>query len=112
LVNIGQNVTWTSQANGSAKTKTGKVLVILKAGRPAYKVMPPSSDQFRMVRFDMENRTLTVLRSHVRFDSYIPLSDRVLVEVPRMGSGAGLHDYYAPSLKVIEKQNPGGQDGR
>jgi hypothetical protein len=107
LVSIGQSATWVSQANGSTKTKTGKVLAILNAGRPAYKVMQPN-----MVRFQLEDRTLAVLRSHVKFDSLIPLSDRALVEVPRTGSEAGLHDYYAPSLKVIEKQNPGGQNGR
>jgi hypothetical protein len=107
LIAIGQNVTWVSQANGSTKTKAGKVLAILKAGQRAFKV-----DVQYMVVFDLGDRTLTVLRSHLRFESQIPSTDRVLVEVPRTGSEAGLHDYYAPSLKVIEKQNPGGQNGR
>ena len=34
---LGDEVTWTSQANGGVKTKTGKVVLILRAGER----MPP-----------------------------------------------------------------------
>ncbi len=104
------SVTWTSQAGGHTKVKTGKALATIKAGEPAYKTLSPSNVTYKTINLIVGDRTLCVLRSHVQFDSLITTYDRILVEVPRKGAGAGLHDYYAPSLTVVMKQNPESDD--
>jgi hypothetical protein len=37
---IGQTVTWTSQSQGSVKTKTGTVTAIIEPGEDARKYLP------------------------------------------------------------------------
>ena len=97
MIEIGQTVTWTSQAGGYSKTKAGKVLAIIEPEQEAYH----RDFRFLTMPFRLIGVKEPVLDSRVKFD---PCSSnrRVLVEVPRK---SGTMDYYAPLLSVGEKQN-------
>lgn len=80
----GDKVTWTSQATGSSKTKTGILLGIVEPEQDAYKYVPLS---IRKNRIKGQNHSSIV---------------RAAVEVPRSGQGIG-SDYYFPRLSAIKK---------
>lgn len=65
MIEIGKEVTWTSQAQGSDKSKTGKVIAIVPAKKNADMLLPKD-----------------VKASHVKYDSRVSIYDRVLVAVP------------------------------
>ena len=79
---INQTVTWTSQSQGSEKTKTGTVIAIIEPGEDARKYLPAGlpKTRFKGDRFSTNRRAL--------------------VAVPRT-SGNGC-DYYAPPVKWLE----------
>lgn len=81
---IGQTVTWTSQAMGCEKTKTGKILAVIPAGKSAKTLIP-----------------VTAKKSHIKFCNDISTFDRLLVEVPA-GKDESIKHYYTPKLSMIE----------
>lgn len=85
---IGSTVTWESQAGGSWKTKTGKVIAVL----PKYESAKGLLD------------FLDVPASRIKFQLSSEI-ERVIVEVHR-GGKSKLTDLYAPrpsQLKVLEE---------
>lgn len=88
MIKTGTVVTWTSQAHGSARRKTGTVIAYVPAGSRAYDYLPPEVPHRKCARIKFEPR------------SYV---DRYLVAVPRP---SGLLDYYCPLATVLEAQNP------
>jgi hypothetical protein len=83
---IGDTVTWTSQAMGCEKTKTGKVIAEIPAKAEAKKHVPP-----------------TAKKSHIKFDNDKSVYDRVLVAVSAGKDGKITH-YYCPLRSVLEAQ--------
>lgn len=79
----GQTVTWTSQAHGSVKTKTGTVVAYVGPAQDAYRFIPPGLG-----------------RGRVHFQQYSQVP-RYVVAVPRR---SGLLDYYAPPARLLEAQ--------
>gem|GEM_PF-3357571 len=104
---IGKTVTWTSQAGGHSKTKTGTVLAVIRAGN-----LPPArwDSGAQQYRFSTQTSIFYRPRSAVKFDVYdVTRQNRLLVEVPRLnkkGHETGSVDIYAPLLSVVLKQNP------
>lgn len=82
---IGQSVTWTSQAMGCEKTKTGEVLAIIPAGQSVKPFIPVSAK-----------------KSHIKGCNDISQFDRVLVEV-LAGKDGSIKHYYTPKLSMIER---------
>lgn len=85
---VGDTVTWTSQAMGCEKTKTGVVIAEIPAGRKANPHIPK-----------------TAKKSHIKFDTVRGGSryDRVLVAVPA-GKDGDITHYYCPNKNILEKQ--------
>lgn len=83
---IGDTVTWTSQAMGREKTKTGKVIAEIPAKTGARKHIPT-----------------TAKKSHIKFDTDESVHDRVLVAVPE-GRDWNITHYYCPLKSVLEAQ--------
>jgi hypothetical protein len=84
---VGDTVTWTSQAGGCTKTKTGTVIAIAHVGTPYRKLgtyVPASAP-----------------KSNRKFDDKFPDQARYIIEVPR-GTKSGVCDYYAPMVHVID----------
>lgn len=81
---IGQTVTWTSQSQGSKKTKTGTVIAIVEPDQDAAEFLPKD---LPINRFKGQR---------------ISRNRRALVAVPR-ASGNGC-DYYAPRLEWLTKE--------
>jgi len=79
---VGKVVTWTSQSQGSEKTKTGTVIAIIEPGEDARKYLPAGLPKTRFK------------------GDHFSTNRRVLVAVPRT-SGNGC-DYYAPPVKWLE----------
>jgi hypothetical protein len=84
-MNKGDTVTWTSQSQGSEKTKTGIVVAIISAGHRAMQHLPE----------DTKN-------SHVKFGSDVSIFDRVLVAVPAGKNGQITH-YYCPRINMLQE---------
>ena len=84
-MNIGQTVTWTSGALGSEKTKTGKVLAIVRAGQSVMALIPESAK-----------------KSHIKTSTDRSSFDRVLVEVPA-GRDGNIKHYYTPNLSMFDR---------
>lgn len=87
----GDIVEWTSQSQGVAKTKRGKVLAIVPKEteinlHPLLASVPGSRIKFETLGFYMKPS----------------INDRAVVEVPR-GGRSKLSDYYAPKLKWLKK---------
>lgn len=86
-VQVGDLVKWTSQANGNAKEKRGKIVARVEKGDDGWKalraIVPKFSD------------------SQVKFKGYNMVSDRYIVEVPR-GGKSKLMDYYAPPVSWVQ----------
>ncbi len=86
MIEVGKEVTWTSQAQGIGKKKTGKVIAIVPAKKDADLLLPHD-----------------VKPSHVKYDRHISIHERVLVAVPAGKSGQITH-YYCPRKSVLEAQ--------
>ena len=84
-MNIGQTVTWTSGALGSEKTKTGKVLAIVRSGQSVMALIPESAK-----------------KSHIKTSTDKSKFDRVLVEV-YAGRYGGIKHYYTPKLSMFDR---------
>ena len=80
---IGEKITWTSQAMGCEKTKTGVIIAEIPAGTDARKYVPE-----------------TAKKSHIKF-SEESIYDRVLVAVPAGKDGQIMH-YYCPAKRTLE----------
>lgn len=86
----GTIVTWTSQANASAKKKTGTVIAFVPAWAVVYHLPEVEGLQIERRAFDMPQSSI----------------DRYLVRVDRQGKHKALPPiYYLPSAVVIERQN-------
>lgn len=87
MIKPGDTVTWTSQASGSTKTKTGKVMAIVPAEANVMKLIPGSAK-----------------RSHIKIDMPKSIYNRVLIAVPTGKEGKITH-YYAPKLSAFDSSN-------
>ncbi len=83
MKNIGDVITWRSQASGVVKVKTGKIVAIVRKNENLFKFLP-----------------VDVPRSRIKAQQYNMVSDRYVVEVPRM---SGTIDYYVVPVGWIEK---------
>ena len=83
----GQEVTWTSQAVGTEKTKTGTVIAVVPAGKSVRKLVPPDTKS-----------------SHIKYDRDVSVYDRILVAVPAGKDGQITH-YYAPRASVVARED-------
>lgn len=99
MLKPGDIVTWTSQASGVEKTKTGKVITDIKPGKYIVEVLKRSG-----------LTDIPCSRIKASSISYIP---RVLIEVPR-GGKSKLCDYYAPraNQKFYVESRQTGEEGR
>lgn len=88
MIIVGDQVTWTSQSQGTAKTKTGVVLAVIPKNRDGHKIL--------------DKLVGPVSTGQLKFQDYNIVSDRILVEVPR-GGRSQLNDYYAPYQGVVKK---------
>lgn len=86
MIEVGKKVTWTSQAQGSDKTKTGTVIAIVPPQKDADMFLPPN-----------------LKPSHIKYDRHISIYERVLVAVPAGKNGKATH-YYCPRKSVLEMQ--------
>ena len=82
----GDTVTWTSQAIGTEKTKTGKVIAIVPAGEDVSKLLPE-----------------VVVKNHIKYSSSISTIDRVLVAVPAGKDKQTIH-YYTPRVSAFARE--------
>jgi hypothetical protein len=88
---VGQTATWTSQAGGIAREKTGKVLAIVTAGESLGIVR-------RRLRLD-------VLRRDVKADADTSMFDRYLIEVMVDRKRGGPKPVlYVPKCSVVDAQ--------
>lgn len=83
---VGDKVTWTSQAMGSEKTKTGVIISEIPAGHKAKQHVPK-----------------TAKKSHIKFDTDCSIYDRMLVAVPA-GKDSNITHYYCPTKSVLIAQ--------
>ena len=87
MINVGDTVTWESQAQGSWTRKTGKVIAVVLPGESALGWVPAEAK-----------------KSHVKFEVDIYLKgDRAVVAVPA-GAYGGLTHYYTLRVSVLENQ--------
>ncbi|WP_368272728.1 hypothetical protein [Enterocloster lavalensis] len=92
MINVGDTVTWESQAQGSWTSKTGKVIAVVPPGESALGWVPAGTK-----------------KSHVKFEVDVYLKwDRAVVAVPA-GAYGGLTHYYAPRVSALEKRMEGYQ---
>ncbi len=85
---VGNKVNWTSQSQGSEKTKQGTIIAIVPAGRSVKTALKELYGEIPVSRIKVAEMTVTYLR--------------ILVEVPRKGRSVKA-DYYCPresSLKL------------
>lgn len=87
MLEVGKEVSWVSQSQGSQKRKTGTVIAILQKKESAKELIPK-----------------TVKKSHIKFcvDSSLD-SDRALVAVPA-GKDGNITHYYCPTLSSLLMQ--------
>lgn len=85
-MNVGDMVTWTSQAMGIWKEKRGQIIAIVPAGESIEKVWPQAKE---------------IPKARRKWADDISKNDRAIVEVPR-ASGRGC-DYYAPRLAMLKR---------
>ena len=83
---IGDTVTWTSQAMGREKTKTGKVIAEIPAGESAMNKVPKGAKT-----------------SHIKLGTDKSVYGRILVAVPA-GKYGNITHYYCPLKSVLEAQ--------
>lgn len=87
---IGSTVSWTSQAGGYEKQKTGVVVALLPKGRSAYALVPS----------DGRNEHGQINMASTKFQNHNFNNDRYLVRVPRGGKSTR-NDYYAPRVGQV-----------
>lgn len=85
MIIAGCTVTWDSQAGGSWKTKTGKLLGYVQPEQDAKQWIPKLTPN-----------------SQIKFQSRSSI-ERAVVEVPRSGKSV-LCDYYAPRATQIKEE--------
>lgn len=90
----GTTVTWSSQAGGRAKTKTGIVMVFVPRREKTVAEVYPE--------------ILNVPSGSIQFDNitYPSTFDRYLVKVPKLnenGEETGKNDYYTPTAAKLER---------
>lgn len=90
---IGEIVTWASQAQGTTKVKTGRIVAYV-----------PAHEDYRRY-FDPDK--VGAKKSHVKFDYPIAQNARYIVAVPRNPNAPdpyapGKVDYYAPLARWFE----------
>lgn len=97
-IQIGDTVTWTSQAQGSVKEKTGIVLGFVGKGTKANVILNVAGCKILGDRYHLIGRFS---------NPGIALVDRYLVAVERVGKRGktGTIDLYTPLASVIERQN-------
>ncbi len=83
---VGDKVTWTSQAMGCEKTKTGVIIAEIPARHKAKQHIPK-----------------TAKKSHIKFDTDCSIYDRILVAVP-VGKDDKITHYYCPNRNVLIMQ--------
>lgn len=91
-ISVGTKVTWSSQAGGTRRQKTGVVAAIVEVGENPFKM--------RGVGELLENTP----KSRIKFDGGERKLVRALVEVPRGGKSL-LSDFYCPYaslLRIVE----------
>jgi hypothetical protein len=81
---IGDIVTWKSQAGGSFKEKTGRIIAFVDAMERGFDELPTS-----------------IKPSRIKFQNVSVISDRVIVEVSRGGKSMQT-DFYAPYVIVVK----------
>ncbi|OXM84593.1 hypothetical protein [Paenibacillus rigui] len=86
ILQVGDKVKWSSQAQGSVKEKAGMVIAIVPGGQRASKYLPDG--------IEMKNKT------YVKFDTEIAKHVRYIVEVPRGGKSVKF-DYYCPRVESL-----------
>ena len=87
MKNIGDVITWTSQASGVLKVKTGKVIAIVCKDKKLSDCIP-----------------FGVPKSRIKAQDTNWVSDRYVVEVPRK---TGTIDYYAVPTEWIDGSDQG-----
>ena len=92
MIKINQKVSWVSQAQGSAKEKTGIVLGFIPKGQSLKKICPVVE---------------SISTSQKKYDLDISKVDRYLVRIDRVSAkGKELNPYYyAPSAKPLQRAN-------
>jgi len=98
---IGKTVTWTSQAGGHSKTKTGTVLAVVRVN--SFGLGAELHYTLLQALRRKHVNTSQLSSNQIKFDGGHATKDRLIIEVPRK---SGVCDYYAPLLSVILKQNP------
>lgn len=83
---VGDKVTWTSQALGCEKTKTGVIIAEIPARNKAKRHIPSGAK-----------------KSHIKFDTDCSIYDRMLVAVPA-GKDGNITHYYCPNKSVLIAQ--------
>lgn len=84
MYQVGNKVTWTSQAAGGVKTKEGTVYAVVPANKCAIDYLP------------------AVSTAQVKFDSYYTAQERYIIAVPRGGKSTKV-DYYCPRPSALRK---------
>ena len=98
-LNTGDAATWTSQAQGSSKTKAGIVIGVIRKRQYARDVL---NKHGREVLGDDKYRAISKFMGQ----GY-SLIERYLVAVERIGASGkptGTIDLYTPSVTVVDKQ--------
>lgn len=85
MIEVGKEVTWTSQALGCDKTKTGTVIAIVPPQKDANMLLPPN-----------------VKSSHIKYGQ-ISIYERVLLAV-QTGKNGQITHYYCPRKSILEMQ--------
>lgn len=80
---VGDTVTWTSQAMGCEKKKTGTIIAMIPVNHRAMQHIPKSAKT-----------------SHIKFDTDVSRYERVLVEVSA-GKNGNIKHYYCPQKAML-----------
>ncbi|HHY67878.1 MAG TPA: hypothetical protein GX517_11930 [Alicyclobacillus sp.] len=96
MIRVDDIVEWESQSQGFWKTKKGRVLAIVPAGRRIEDVWRTTEEipKSRMKWTLIESEDGTLVSEVSRFD-------RAVVEVPR--ASGKVCEYYAPRLTMLRK---------
>ena len=87
MLEVGKEVSWVSQSQGSQKRKTGTVIAIVQKKESAKELIPE-----------------TAKKSHVKFDVDISFDkERALVAVPA-GKEGNITHYYCIGLNILKLQ--------
>lgn len=82
--NVGDAVQWTSQSQGSSKTKRGTVHAIVPVGRTATVFIPKGTP-----------------KASIKFDGLYSDRERYVIAVPRGGKSVKV-DYYCPRPSLLQ----------